>query len=264
MRPLIGIPCHAGIRSAIAAPGQAGAQIKVNPPIYYNNTSYIHMVEHAGGVPILIPIYDDLSELNALLPRLDGLLLSGGIDIHPQYYGEEAHPLLGVTNPQLDELELTLARWALQEEMPTLGICRGMQLLNVALGGNLYQDLSDQHPSTIKHSNWDLPRDQIVHTVKVEAGSQIEKILGVREVPANSLHHQAAKEAGAGVYISGYADDGVAEMLEVPGHHFMIAVQCHPEELYREYPVWSRLLEAFIAACTRSASAYAFPIGVSA
>lgn len=238
MRPLIGIPCHAGLRA------------ETDRPIYYNNRTYIHAVERAGGVPILIPIFDDLSGLQALLPRLDGLLLSGGIDVDPRYYQEEPHPMLGVTNPQLDELELALAQWALQEDVPTLGICRGMQLLNVALGGNLFQDLDSQYPGSLKHPNWELPRNTLIHTVRIDHGSRIEKILGAHEIKVNSLHHQATKDLGNGVQISGYADDGVAEMMEVPDHRFMVAAQCHPEELYDDNPMWVRLFQAFVDACS--------------
>ncbi len=240
MRPLIGIPCHAGVRT------------DTERPIYYNNRSYIHAVERAGGVPILIPILHDLSGLQALLPRLDGLLLSGGIDVHPHHYQEEPHPLLGETNPELDTLEIALAKWALAEDVPTLGICRGMQVLNVAFGGNLYQDLGDQYPGSLKHPNWDQPRNTLVHRVRIEPGSRMEEILGAREVHVNSLHHQAAKNPGDGIQISGRADDGVAELLEVPEHRFMLAAQCHPEEIYTDEPVWARLFNAFIDACSKS------------
>ncbi|HZO73349.1 MAG TPA: gamma-glutamyl-gamma-aminobutyrate hydrolase family protein [Ktedonobacteraceae bacterium] len=238
MRPLIGIPCHAGLRA------------ETDRPIYYNNRTYIHAVERAGGVPILIPIFDDPSGLQALLPHLDGLLLSGGIDVDPRYYQEEPHPMLGETNPKLDELELALARWALQEDVPTLGICRGMQMLNIALGGNLFQDLDSQYPGSLKHPNWELPRNTLIHTVRIERGSHMEKILGSHEIKVNSLHHQATKEPGNGVRISGYAADGVAEMMEVPDHRFMVAAQCHPEELYNDDPMWVRLFQAFIHACS--------------
>ncbi len=241
MRPLIGIPCHAGISTETNRPKR---------PILFNNRSYIHAVERAGGVPILIPILDDLSGLQALLPRLDGLLLSGGIDVDPRHYQEEAHPLLGETNQQLDELELALARWALREDMPTLGICRGMQVLNVALGGNLYQDLSAQYPGSLRHPNWDMPRNKIVHSVRIERNSRLAKILGTQQIEVNSLHHQAVKEAGENVRISGIAEDGVAELLEVSHHRFMLGAQCHPEELYEDIPSWKLLFEAFIQAST--------------
>jgi putative glutamine amidotransferase len=239
MRPLIGIPCQARIFSDENRPGR---------PIVFNNKSYIRAVEHAGGVPILIPLLDDLSGLQTLLPRLDGLLLAGGIDVDPRHYHEEVHPLLGETNPQLDELEITLAQWALQEDLPTLGICRGMQVLNVALGGNLYQDLDAQFPGSLRHPNWDLPRNKIVHAVRVERNSRLAKVLDTHELPVNSLHHQAIKEAGENVRISGYAEDGVPELMEVPQHRFMLGAQCHPEELYSEHTNWGLLFDEFIDA----------------
>ncbi|SRR5579884_208543 len=241
MRPLVGIPCHAGV----------GAESE--RPIFYNNRAYVHAVERAGGVPILIPILDDLNGLHTLLPRLDGLLLSGGIDVDPRYYQEEPHPKLGRTNPKLDEMELALARWAVREDIPTLGICRGMQLLNVALGGSLYQDLQAQYPDSLKHPNWELPRNHIAHTITVEPGSRMATLLGETQIPSNSLHHQGVKKAGKGVTISGRSADGVAELLEVSGPTFMVAAQCHPEELFSEIPAWARLFKAFILACEESA-----------
>lgn len=240
MRPIIGIPCHAG---ELAETGR---------PIYYNNRAYIRAVESAGGVPILIPVFDDLDELHPLLPRLDGLLLSGGIDVDPRNYQEEPHPLLGETNAQLDALELFMARWAFRENIPTLGVCRGMQVLNVALGGSLYQDLGEQFPGSLRHPNWDMPRDTITHTIFVDAGSRMEQIFGEREIPANSLHHQAIKTPGEGVRLTGYAADGVPELLEVSGHRFMMATQCHPEEIYSSVPAWARLFSSFVAACAKT------------
>ncbi len=239
MRPLIGIPCHAGIRA------------ETERPIYYNNRTYIHAVESAGGVPILIPIFDDLDELYSLLPRLDGLLLSGGVDVDPSNYGEEPHPLLMDVTPKLDELELAMARWAFDKNIPTLGICRGMQVLNVALGGNLYQDLDALYPASLRHRNWDLPRNTIVHTVRIDAGSRMEQILGTCEIRVNSLHHQAVNKPGRGVNITGRAEDGVSELLEVPGHRFMLGTQCHPEEIYTDIPTWARLFVAFVESCTK-------------
>lgn len=237
MRPLIGIPCHAGLRA------------ETERPIYYNNRSYIHAVERAGGTPILIPILEEVESLTPLLPRLDGLLISGGIDVDPTHYDEDPHPLLGETNAQLDKLEMNLIQWALEHRKPTLGICRGMQMMNVALGGTLYQDLNAEIPSSLRHANWDLPRNKLIHRVEVVSGSRMESVLGVQELLVNSLHHQAVKEPGEGIFISGYAEDGVAEMLEVSGHPFMMAAQCHPEELYSEHDIWQRLFFAFIKAC---------------
>lgn len=240
MRPLIGIPCHPGLRAGTAR------------PIYGNNRAYVHAVESAGGVPVLIPLLGDLSGLNSLLPRLDGLLLSGGLDIQPHYYNEEPHAKLGEVEPLMDELEFALARWAIEKDIPTLGICRGLQLMNVAFGGSLYQDLAEEYGTKLFHPNWDAPRNTIIHDVHVEVGSIAEEIFGVRDIAANSLHHQGVKLPGKGVRISGYADDGVVEMIEVPSKRFMVGMQCHPEELYTEHGRWQRLFQAFTDACTYS------------
>ena len=238
MRPLIGIPCHASFRA------------ETGRPIYGNNRSYVHALEAAGGVPVLIPMLNDFTALDPLLARLDGLLLPGGVDVQPCHYGEEKHSLTEEADPQLDQFELSLTSWALKEDVPILGICRGMQVINVALGGSLYQDLSDQYPGCIRHSQRDLPRTHLSHQIIVEPGSQVEGLLGTQELWVNSLHHQAVKAPGKGVHISGRARDGVAELLEVPGHRFVIAVQSHPEEIYATAPAFASLFSAFVRACS--------------
>ena len=239
MRPLIGIPCRA----------------RADRPDFYNDRLYVSAVEHAGGMPLLLPRLDDMNVLRAFLPHLDGILLSGGIDVDPALYREEPHPMLGITYQPMDEFHLEIIRWAIEQRVPTLAICRGMQLLNVALGGSLYQDLPSQYPESLPHAAHPaLPRNTIIHKVIIRPDSLTERILGQSEVPANSLHHQAVKDAGKGIVISGFAQDGVVELLEVPEQPFMVAAQCHPEELYQIYPVWARLFAAFISACSKSQS----------
>src|SRR5712691_1113208 len=190
MRPVIGIPCHAGVNSA-------------SRPIFFNNRTYVNAIERAGGVLIMIPILDEIDGLQALLPHLDGLLLSGGIDVNPQYYREDPHPELGETNPQLDQLELALANWVLEPDLPTLGICRGLQIINIALGGTLYQDITSQVPGSLKHPNWERPRNTLIHNVHMEPGSRLQEILGTRDIGTNSLHHQAIKDVGHNIRITG-------------------------------------------------------------
>jgi len=178
------------------------------------------------------------------------VLFGGGVDIEPCHYHEGIHAKLEEADPRLDELELTLAHLALQQDMPILGVCRGMQLLNVALGGNLYQDLDEQYPGTLRHCRRDLPRNTLIHSVHVEAGSRMEEILGTNEIWVNSLHHQAVKEPGKDVHISGRAEDGVAELLEVSNYRFVMGIQGHPEEIYIQEPTCARLFSAFVEACS--------------
>jgi putative glutamine amidotransferase len=236
MRSLIGIPCNALIRA------------ETGRPIYATNRTYVHAVESAGGLPILIPMINDLTILTALLARMDGLLLPGGSDVHPSRYGEEVHPLTEEADLQLDEFQITLANLAFQQDMPVLGICRGMQLINIIFGGTLYQDIDDQYPNSIGHSHRHLPRTHLAHQIIVEPGSRMETILGVQEVVVNSLHHQAVKDPGKGVRITGRAPDGIAELLEVSGYRFVMAAQCHPEEIYAVEPAFKRLFSAFVQA----------------
>lgn len=237
MRPLIGIPCHADYADG------------TKRPIYSNNRAYVHAVEHAGGVPILIPFLHDFRMFDTLLPRLDGLLLSGGIDIDPALYGEAPHPLCEQPDKELDDIELKLANWALQEDIPTLGVCRGMQILNVALGGTLYQDIHAQRPHSLHHSHRHMSRDYLAHRVNVLPGSRLAQLLGPDSFMVNSLHHQAVHMPGHDVVISGTADDGIAEILEVNGHRFILAAQFHPEEIYLKESASARLFAAFVQAC---------------
>lgn len=238
MRPLIGIPCHADYADG------------TKRPIYCNNRAYVHAIEYAGGVPILIPLLHDFSLFDTLLPRLDGLMLSGGIDIGPAHYGEAPHPLTEQPDNALDEIELKLASWALQEDIPTLGVCRGMQVLNVVLGGTLYQDIHALYAGSMHHSHRHMSRDYLAHRVNVLPGSRVEQLLGPGSFMANSLHHQAVNKPGRDVVISGTADDGIPEMLEVRGRRFVVAAQFHPEEIYTLEAASARLFAGFVQACS--------------
>jgi putative glutamine amidotransferase len=191
----------------------------------------------------------DLHHLEDLLPRLDGILFSGGIDMQPSLYGESMHAEADEPDKQLDEFEIAVANWALQEDIPILGVCRGMQLLNVVLGGTLYQDIASQRPGALEHRRRDLPRTALTHAVNIEAGSIMEQVLGTRVLHINSLHHQAVRDPGQGVYISGRAEDGIPELMEVPGHRFLLGVQGHPEEIYGQVEPFARLFQAFVQAC---------------
>lgn len=232
---VVGVPCFAAER---AGSGR---------PLYANNQTYIRALIAAGATPLMIPPGLAAAALESLCARLDGLLLTGGPDIAPALYGEDVLPECGEIDPERDELELTLTRLALARQMPMLGICRGMQTLNVACGGALYQDIASQRPNALAHEQQ--KRTFLAHTVMVERDSRLCELLGADELRVNSLHHQSVSRPGEGVRIVAWAPDGVAEALELPGQRFAVAVQYHPEELVETDALSRRLFAAFTQAC---------------
>ncbi len=210
--------------------------------------TYVRAVETAGGLPVLVPPLADRAALGALLERLDGLLLPGGGDVDPAMYGEVvdgSEP----PNPALDELELTAAKWAIDRNLPTLGICRGQQLINVALGGSLIQHL-DGHRQ-------DGARDRTHHALRVAPGSKLADVLGSGELQVNSLHHQAVRALGEGLVAVAWGPDGTIEGIERPDRSWVLAVQFHPEELVGKHVASERLFAAFVSACRPRAASYA-------
>jgi putative glutamine amidotransferase len=217
--PLIGLPTLA------IPPGP-------KPPRFGINQSYVRALAAAGCAPVLIPILDDEDQLRAIYERLDGIVFPGGADVAPEEYGEEPIDNVNVVEPPRDQTELTLARWAFADDLPTLGICRGQQLLNVALGGSLYQDLRHQGVTTVDHSDADgRKRNALLHRVRLDPESRLAQLIDETSIEVNSLHHQAVKVVAPSLKATGTSDDGVVESLESDERRFLIAVQWHPEEI---------------------------------
>jgi len=201
----------------------------------------------AGGTPVLIPPGWDAATLRAQFTALDGLLLSGGGDIDPACYGAAPIASVGGVDPDRDHTEFTLTQWALAEDKPIFGICRGLQLLNVACGGALYRDVSE-YADAIRHAyTQGYPSDLVVHPVRIAADSLLAAIVGKGDVPVNSLHHQACSVVAQGLRVVAWAPDGMVEAVEVPDHRFALAVQWHPEAL-PEAVESQALFRAFVAA----------------
>jgi putative glutamine amidotransferase len=221
-----------------------------HPPRLGQNRSYLNAVTRAGAVPFLIPHLADQSRLRTLYEQADGLLLPGGIDIDPTFYDQTRHQKLGPVDPEQDETELTLTRWAMAESKPLLAICRGIQVLNVALGGSLYQDIQVQVPEAKKH-NWHpgFPRDYLAHTVVIVPQTRLAQILGTTTLQVNSLHHQALQNVAPALTITARAPDQIIEAVEAPDHTFAVAVQWHPEELIDTDPYSQHLFTALVEAC---------------
>jgi putative glutamine amidotransferase len=198
---------------------------------YYG--TYRRAVMAAGAEPV------DLVPGTKALPDLDGLLLPGGWDVDPSFYGERRDENLGETDPELDETELAMFHQACEREIPVLGICRGQQVINVAMGGSLVQHLED-------HDARALGRSHLAHTIEVDPSSELGRAAGEHEIRVNSLHHQAIKRLADGLQQSARGEDGTVEGIE-SDDGLIVAVQCHPEELTGDLPWARKLFERFVA-----------------
>lgn len=211
--------------------------------------AYPRSIIRAGGIPLVIPL--EISEENyvQVIERLDGLLLTGGGDIDTKRFGGKDHPRVSNVEPLRDELEIKLTQLAVRENKPFLGICRGIQVINVALGGTLYTDIHDQFSNAIKHDCFppDYARDHIAHNVRNDANSLLARSMGVTTVEVNSLHHQGLEKIAAELRVTAHAADELVEGVEIPGHPFGLGVQWHPECLPDSLPMLA-LFRAFMDA----------------
>lgn len=207
---------------------------------------YVRAVEDAGGLPLVL-VPGRAADARELLDRVDGLMLTGGGDVDPSAYGEPPHDKLGRVTPERDALELALCREALSRRLPVLAICRGHQVLNVATGGTLVQDIPSQIPGALDHDP-DTERWDMAHQVRILPGTRLRAILGADRVAVNSFHHQAVRETGRGVLVSATAEDGVIEGIEVPDQPFVVGVQWHPEAFWDHGRVFQPLFAALVAA----------------
>jgi putative glutamine amidotransferase len=227
-RPVIGI-C-----AAIESARWAAWEVEVN----LSPRTYSHAVQRAGGLALILPPDDVVAESpDELLDMLDGLILAGGSDIDPASYGAKPHPETRNTRPERDRFELALGTRALERDMPVLGICRGMEMLNVIQGGTL-----DQHLGLELHRH--TPGAFVDHGVRLEAGSLAARVVGDERTEVKSAHHQGLDELGEGVIASGYADDGIVEAIELPERSFAVGVLWHPEEDERSRVVGALVEEA--------------------
>lgn len=223
------------------------------PPVRINGvlTHYNDAVIAAGGLPVMLPINTSKQQLASLLDRLDGLVLVGGGDIDPQLYGQEiAHKSVSGIDAERDEMELFLACEALTRDMPILAICRGHQVLNVAMGGTLWQDIEALMPNGQQHS-WfgqNRPRNETPHRVTISAESKLAQLLGTTDAPVNSIHHQGIDKLADGLVATAFAPDGLIEAYEMPSKYFVVSVQWHPEAIVADIPAQRGLFSGFVRA----------------
>jgi len=212
--------------------------------------TYTGAVRAAGGLPIILPIADDDPEtVGGYLAAVDGLLFTGGEDIAPAYYGAARDDRCQEPDPERDLFEIHLARAAVERRVPTLGICRGLQVINVAAGGTLYQDIACRPETRAYHSASLANRGQPIHAVRLVPGSRLHTIMGVAESQVTSTHHQFVKDLAPGFRVGAESvEDGIVEGIEQHGDAFTVAVQWHPERMYVEHAehlaLFSGLVEA--------------------
>jgi len=224
------------------------------PDSWVMSRRYFTALSQASAVPVMVPLLDrDEATLRALYDRLDGVFLAGGVDVAPASYGQEWTELCGRTDEARDTVETALARWAIADGKPLLGVCRGLHVVNVAMGGTLWQDCMALYPGSIKHDYFPtqgFERNHIAHHVEVARGSRLAGAFGASAVAVNSMHHQGVMQLGSGLRVTALAPDGLVEAIEAPsGEGWLVAVQWHPEALVDDDARTARLFHAFTAAC---------------
>jgi putative glutamine amidotransferase len=246
-RPVIGVPIQT-LQVLEGLPRHV-------PDSWVTPQRYARAISDLGALPWLIPLLEeDPVTLREIYERVDGLFLAGGVDIHPEAYCHEYRRLCGRTDRPRDEVELLLTRWAIEDAKPVFGACRGIQLINVAAGGTLYQDVSAQRPGSLRHDyfpRFGYARDYLAHEVSIRPESRLEAILGPGSLKVNSMHHQAVLDLAPGLVATAHADDGLIEAIEGAGDHFLVGVQWHPEVLVGADEGTRRLFGEFIREAAR-------------
>ena len=220
-----------------------------NRPLFGLMRSYVEAVSAGGGIPLLIPLGLSDEDLLAVIDRVDGLVLPGGGDIAPNFYKGTTHPALRSIDRDRDRVEIFAAQQAVKLEKPFLAICRGHQVLNVALGGTMWEDLASQRSNGIVHDFFGQgQRTDLPHTVELKRDSRLAAIMGRETTAVNSMHHQGVRDIAPDLVVTAVAPDGLVEGLEIEGHPFAVAVQWHPENLIGNDPAMLALFEALAAA----------------
>ncbi len=246
-KPTIGITCNYDYRDTVGIVSHMGM---AGQTWNFLAGHYAEAVEWAGGIPVLIPQCRDFETVKGILSHVDGVLITGGHDIDPQCYGEQAKPYCGVIIPERDRQDIEIARYVMEnEKKPLLGICRGMQVMNVAAGGTLYQDVEKE--GGFDHHFMDMyPMNRPVHKVRLKSGSKVCKIFEKEILEVNSFHHQAVKDVAEGFGITAYSRDGVGEAIEKRDGSFVMGIQWHPEMMF-DSPEQQKIFKALIKAGQR-------------
>jgi putative glutamine amidotransferase len=220
---------------------------------YTLGKNYVLSVIEAGGVPILLPTSVDSGALRETYLDVDGILLTGGDDVDPAFFDEEKHPTTDGIDIERDEVEMQLTRWAVEDDKPLFGICRGIQVMNVALGGTLIQDIPSQVTTQLTHAGHyeGARRDEVLHNVCCDPNTKLANVVGYGEIGVNSFHHQAVKRVADDLVVTARSSDDIIEAFEMPNKRLILGVQWHPEEMSFGRPDMMRLFKTLVDASAR-------------
>ncbi len=246
MKPLIGITGNVMFSMDL---GIDPRMAHIVPEFNSSPRDYTEAVKAAGGIPVVIPLCTDEDLLKETLDKLDGVLLTGGEDVDPLNYGEDYNHRIELVSPIRDKFDMTVARLAMDRDMPILGICRGCQIINVTEGGTLYQDISSQVKDSLRHPLVGItPKWHKSHLVTLDPESKLAGIYGTREMWTNGFHHQAVKDVAETMKAVGHTKDGMVEAIESKKHTFVVGVQWHPEMMLEKHQDVLPLFESFVKA----------------
>ena len=237
-KPIIGILCG------------VDKEEKEDHPLYFVKSNYVSAIKEAGGIPFLIAPVKDKDDLTKLLRIIDGLLIPGGDDIDPKYFHEEPHPSIVLTDSEVMQFQIEFCRLALEKDLPVFGICAGHQIINITCGGNIYQDIPSQYSNPdsipVRHKKDEKEKEDVFHAVQIEKDTKLSDILQTDTLTVNSTHHQALKDIADGFFVTSRSEDGIIEAFESRNHRYVMGVQWHPEDLYKENKIFIKLFERLV------------------
>lgn len=220
--------------------------IEVEKSFTLGSNNFLKAIEEAGGVPLFLPVSEDMEDINSYLDVIDGIIFAGGEGVSPMKFNEDPSKAISNINPLRDNFELALFEEAYNRDMPILGVCRGTQLINVALDGNLYQDIFSQVPNCNGHMPSEMQVYDLFHVIDIEENSKLFDIFNTKELEVNSFHHQGIKNLGKDLKVTATSRDGVVEGIESLSKKFLIGVQWHPEDLVLKHKEFLKLFKALI------------------